>query len=235
VDARRSIALCCCAIAAVAAFASADAAADTHEVVHPTAPRVFRIPTAFLQPAGRGHGTAGLDHRGAGYLALTYGLGGLADVELEVDDRFVTAAFKMGIAQGELSRWLPAAAIAFRKSVAGQDRELAHLQLATSYALGMFELHGGATVWTNPTAARGFAGLEWHPPIYPRTTLLAEIDYERTDTDADAPAPVPTWRAHWGIRYQALSWGSIELGVRHREAEEIGRSTVMVRVNGVVR
>jgi hypothetical protein len=38
----------------------------------------------------------------------------------------------------------------------------------------------------------------------------------------------------WGVRYQALSWGSIELDVRHREADDVGGSTVMVRVNGVL-
>jgi len=36
------------------------------------------------------------------------------------------------------------------------------------------------------------------------------------------------------VRYQALSWGSIELDVRHREGDDLGGSTVMVRVNGVL-
>ena len=37
-----------------------------------------------------------------------------------------------------------------------------------------------------------------------------------------------------GVRYQALTWGSIELDVRHRQDEGLGASTVMVRVNGVL-
>jgi hypothetical protein len=40
------------------------------------------------------------------------------------------------------------------------------------------------------------------------------------------------WIGGWGVRYQALSWGSIELEVRHREGDGLRGSTVLVRVNG---
>ena len=42
------------------------------------------------------------------------------------------------------------------------------------------------------------------------------------------------WIAGWGARYQALAWGSIELAVRHREADDLGGSTVLVRINGLL-
>ena len=80
--------------------------------------------------------------------------------------------------------------------------------------------------------ARPFTALAWNPPIYPRTTLLAEVSF----------APVVErdrielrWLGGWGVRYQALSWGSIELAMRHREGDSLSDSTVMVRVNGALR
>jgi hypothetical protein len=48
------------------------------------------------------------------------------------------------------------------------------------------------------------------------------------------PAPPTTeWLAGWGVRYEALSWGAIELDVRHREGEGLAGSTALVRVTGV--
>ncbi|MBA3819629.1 MAG: hypothetical protein H0X17_12105, partial [Deltaproteobacteria bacterium] len=48
-----------------------------------------------------------------------------------------------------------------------------------------------------------------------------------------APAgPRATWVAGWGVRYQALAWGSIELVVRHREDAGLGGTSVAVRLHG---
>ncbi len=214
------------------------------------APRVFHAPTAWVQDAGTAHGSAGLTHRGGGFLAVTGGLGRLADLEVTVSDRLDTdgdeqlfygsAQFKLGLGGGVLWKG-PAIAVGFRKSfradVAAGNARIGELFVATSAHLGPVTLHGGGTLWhaayddrageLEPTV-RGFAGAEYRPPKYPKTTLLADF--------ASVPRLEDTislgWVAGWGVRYQALSWGSIELGVRHRDEERIDDATVFVRVNG---
>jgi hypothetical protein len=42
------------------------------------------------------------------------------------------------------------------------------------------------------------------------------------------------WMGGIGVRYQALWWGSIELGVRFREDEGLSQTTALVRLNGVL-
>ena len=108
-----------------------------------------------------------------------------------------------------------------------------------SRVLGSVRLHGGVavtaaafgdeTIELRPTA-RPFGGVEWTPSIYPRTSVLGDVTW--------APRFAPDriameWVADWGVRYQALRWGSIELAVRHREDEGLADSRVMIRVNGV--
>jgi hypothetical protein len=79
---------------------------------------------------------------------------------------------------------------------------------------------------------RPLAAIELTPPAYPKTTLTADVTWApRTDEGA---TPVVGWVAGWGVRYQALRWGSIELDVRNREGEGLGDSMVFVRVNGVL-
>ena len=61
--------------------------------------------------------------------------------------------------------------------------------------------------------------------------MLADIAWQPELTPSgDRPA----WIIGWGVRYQALAWGAIELDVRHREGEGLAGSTVMVRVDGVL-
>ena len=43
------------------------------------------------------------------------------------------------------------------------------------------------------------------------------------------------WMLGIGVRYQAFSWASVELAVRARQGEDLGASTVMVRVNAFTR
>jgi hypothetical protein len=65
---------------------------------------------------------------------------------------------------------------------------------------------------------------------------MADLVYEPLFArSADATSVKPEWMAGWGVRYQAFDWGAIELAVRHRENEGLGDSTVMVRLNGVIR
>ncbi len=206
----------------------------------PTPPRLFHVPTAHIQPAGRGHGSAGLNHRGGGLFALTYGLGGLADVDVQVTDRFVTtddeerphgtALFKLGLAETQLGFWHPAAALGFRKSFASQKNRIAELFIASSTSVGPVNLHAGASYWGGVERARPFGGVEWRPGIYPKTTLLGDFSWA---PDLDDEKPALRWLGSWGVRYQAFPWGSIELGVRHRERQQLNDATVFVRLNGV--
>ncbi len=207
-------ALCIMALLAIAAPAAA-------EPPRPRAPRVIDVPTAWVQPRDVGWGTAGADHRGGLVLLLTGSLAGLAEAELGHDD----AAVKLGGARGRL-----AIAAGLRRSFRGLDRATAFA--VASAELGPVRLHAGAAVLDATdlpgVSVRPGAAVEWTPDIYPRTTLLAEL---RWATD-DAMVPEVGWRGGWGVRYQALDWGSIELTVRHQQGDDLSGSTVMVRVNG---
>jgi len=254
------------ALCAWARPAAADPAAA------PVAPRTLYTPTAYLQGARRAFASAGGDHRGGGFLALSLGLGDLAEVDLELGNRLavceacaeqervatsITAAsalFKIGVGEGRYAGWQPAIALGFRApigstgaTVDGIDSEVraARLYLAASKSLGQVTLHGGVDVWDESATSDGqervlhdsplgervrpFVAVGWNPPVYPRTTLLAEVSYAPV---VESTAIDMRWLGGWGVRYQALSWGSIELAMRHREGDSLGDSTVLIRVNG---
>ena len=61
------------------------AAAGRGATADPLLGRVLTAPTAWLPPAGAAVGSASLDHRGAGSVALTYGFGELAALEVATD------------------------------------------------------------------------------------------------------------------------------------------------------
>ncbi len=163
-----------------------------------------------------------------------------------------TALFKIGMAADELFSGQPALAIGFRRSFytstsSSSDKpEVAELYLAASRKIGGVGVHAGAQLFdaesddsrlldiSSPVEqVRPFLGIEWVPAIYPRTTVLLDFSWVPEFRQADATTAVDlTWLAGWGIRYQALSWGSIELAIRHRENEGLADSTVLVRVNG---
>ncbi len=165
-----------------------------------------------------------------------------------------TAAFKIGLPAGHYAAWQPAVALGLRSPVSarridfgGRTRELraARMFLAVSQKLGDVWLHAGADVWDAESATpdgavtlhdqplsrrvRPFAGLEWNPSIYPRTRLLVDGSWAPVFTPA---GPQLRWLLGWGVRYQALSWGSIELDVRHREGGGLQDTEVTVRLNG---
>jgi len=163
-----------------------------------------------------------------------------------------TAQFKMGLAERQIAGWQPAFALGLRAPVGDRsvtiegaevEVEAARLYVVLAKTVGPVVFHAGADAWdardgdvllrTRPIAARvrPFVGLEWVPGIYPRTTLLADFGF----APVIEPAKVELrWLGGWGVRYQALSWGSIELAMRHREGDSLGDSTVMVRLNAAV-
>jgi len=238
------------AIACSARIAAAD----------PTVNRVLTAPTAWLPPAGAAIGTAGMDHRFDADIIVGYGFGGLASVELGTDTDvrgctdcalrpeplFLTrAAFRMGAHQNAWFPGMPALVLGVRTTVApitGRD-DFPSTRVTDAYAvasrvLGPVRLHAGASLIDAGFAnyhmgpkLRPLGGLEWTPGQYPKTSLLADVAWVAL---LHADQARPEWLVGWGVRYQALPWGSIELAVRHREDEGLGDSTVLVRVNGVL-
>ena len=253
-----------CMLAAVSAPARADPPPPA-----PTASRVVHAPTAWLQPAGQLQVQLSASHRLAPAASAALGLGDLAELDVELTDRFIacpgcpgadgeraetnlaagTAAFRMGHASARGRRIRAGVVLGFRKSFAGRTvvaggrdapLESAALHLVGGLRLGGLELHGGAELHdarhgtarmprAGTAALRPLAAIAWTPPPYPRTTLLVDVAWLPEVKDA---GPRVHWLLGWGVRYQALSWGAIDLVVRQREDQALGDATVFVRVTG---
>jgi hypothetical protein len=220
-------------------------------------PRVITAPTAWLPPAGAVVGTASLDHRGDGAIDASFGLGGLASVELGADSDLRTcsappcagdrrgeprwharAAFRMGVGQDAWFRGQPALALGLRTTIGYQPARAAELHAVASRTLGPMRVHAGAALHDArvgerrlTAALRPLVGWELIPPQYPKTTLLADWTWLARFAPGE---PGLEWTAGWGVRYQAFRWGTIELDVRHREDEGLAASTVLVRVSGIL-
>ncbi|MDX2091109.1 MAG: hypothetical protein SFX73_24830 [Kofleriaceae bacterium] len=196
---------------------------------------------------------------GFGFLDAGVGLGGIASVNLATDTDvrgcvdacarpeellLGRASFRLGARQNAWFPGMPALLVGVRTTYAARGHDFGRARVSDAYlvasrVLGSVRLHAGVgataagfgdePVTLGPTL-RPFGGVEWTPPTYPRTSVLADIAYlpmfrpDRIDLE---------WMAGWGVRYQALRWGSIELAVRHREAEGLEDSTVMIRLNGL--
>jgi hypothetical protein len=226
----------------------------------PTGARVLTSPAAWLPRAGEIAAMLGLDHRGDAAATVGYGLGGLAEVELgtERDIRACTdctarprpvwlgrAAFRVGARQGAWFTGMPAIVFGVRTTFAARGHEVhepraSDAYLVASRELGVVRLHAGidaisASVSGRRAAARlrPLAGLELHPPMYPRSSLLGDLAWQPT-LDAQN-GPTLGWLLGIGVRYQAFPWASVELAVRARQAEDLGASTVMIRLNAVLR
>jgi hypothetical protein len=225
---------------------------------------VVTAPTAWLPADGAVVGTASLDHRfdaSDGSIALAYGLGGLAAVEVGEDNdarvavgggslplamRLGRAAFRIGTRQNAWFDGQPALVLGVRASFAstrtsGADgAHVAEAYAIASRVIAFATVHAGvvavdAEANATPrlgTTVRPLVALELTPPQYPKTTLVGDLAW--SPLFAPGTAPAIEWVAGWGVRYQALSWGAIELDVRHRQNEGLSASTVMVRVTGAL-
>lgn len=238
------------ATAITAIAAAVPAAAD------PVDARVVTAPTAWLLPGGTVAATLGVDHRGDGLALASAGLGGLATVELggDSDVRACTgcntaavvlgrAAFRVGARQDAWFRGMPALVLGVRTTFAVgrgavRDPQVSHAYAMASRELGVVRVHAGVDVLAaaaddrrTPAVVRPLAALEIHPPMYPRSSLIGDLAWEPV-LDAQRGL-APGWLLGIGVRYQAFRWASVELAVRAREREELGASTVMVRLNAV--
>jgi hypothetical protein len=226
----------------------------------PSGARVLSAPTAWLPGAGRAVAMIGLDHRGDGAAVAGYGLGGIAELEVGADSDIRAcrdcavrpaalllgrAAFRLGARQDAWFRGMPAVVLGVRATFAARGHVFHEPRASDAYAvasrdLGVLRLHAGlsalsASVDGLRAAAqlRPLAGIELHPSRYPRSSLLGDVAWQPT-LDAER-GPTLGWILGIGVRYQAFSWASIELAVRARQAEELGASTVMVRINALSR
>jgi hypothetical protein len=224
----------------------------------PAIGRVLTAPTAWLPEQGGLVGTAGVDRRGDSSLLVAYGLG-LASIEFgtDTDVRGCTAcdgdikgdplwlgraAFRLGARQDAWFPGMPAVVIGLRNTFAAKGHTFGGARVTDAYlvgsrTLGPVRLHIGASITDGgfrqvslgPTV-RPLAGFEWTPAPYPKTSVLGDVMWvPRLEPDQVKLE----WLAGWGVRYQALSYGSIELAVRHRQDEGLQESTVLVRINGV--
>lgn len=226
------------------------------------APQVITIPTAWTQPTTAIYATADGDHRFGSSARATLSYARLVDVDVGGDELLTSCAPCTGVTRAtdgvrqytagwklSLRPWRGGAvATGVRVPFGHRDRARA----ATAYAvvsaqLGPVRLHAGASTWASEhdaadgslirldprSTVRPLAGLEWTPTIYPRTTVLADLQWtpELGPTAADT---APRWLFAWGVRYRALSWSAIELGVRHREGDDLGGATVMVRLSAIL-
>jgi len=242
---------------AAAAIAAGNAARPA--AADPMGSRVLTAPTAWLLPSGAAAATLGIDHRGDTAAFATAALGGLAEVELDEDAdvrgctdctmaptalRIGRAAFRIGVRQDSWLRGVPALVLGVRATFAAYDPAVptpraTDAYLVASRDLGVIRLHAGidalaASTGDLRTAARlrPLGGVEIHPPMYPRSSLLGDIAWE---PEFDAARPGLGWLLGVGVRYQAFAWASIELAVRARQGDDLGGATVMVRVNAIRR
>lgn len=240
----------------------------------PLAPRILNVPTGHVQPSLHVHASGGafLVPDATPSLAATLGLGGVADIDVELHDRVAictacdgdeattasiaspSAAFKMGLGEGLYASWQPAVALGLRAPAGGREVDIdgevhelsvARLFLAATRSAGPVEVTLGVDAWDAESRAgdrvwrmsdepvgdrvRPFAGVVFSPPSYPRTYLAADWSWAPV---FDAGRGDLRWLFGWGVRYQALTWGSIELDVRHREGGALGDAEVSVRLNG---
>lgn len=210
--------------------------------------RVITAPTAYL-PSGI-EASASVDHRGDSGFRAAIALGDLAAFEVGKDADLRSCAdpcttrpevSENGHAQftmaTELYQHLQGA-VGFQTTFDKQSLKAIDLHAVASFGMPHVRVHAGVNAVqarvgnaTSDIAVRPLGGLEVSPPQYPKTSLLADFMYvPRLD-----PTPGTEWVLDWGVRYQAFSWGQVELAVRHREGEGLGDSTVMARFNLKVR
>ena len=148
------------------------------------------------------------------------------------------AAFRIGARQNEWFAGQPAVVFGVRSTFAGQAR-VTDAYIMASRVVGPLHLHLGGELIAAGVGdtqlhkqVRPLAGIEWTPWLYPKTMVVGDISYVPLFANA-TDKPSLEFLTTWGVRYQAFTWGSIELAVRHRESTGLGDSTVMVRVNGI--
>lgn len=221
-------------------------------------PYLFNAPTARLLPGAVIYTGGGLDTGGGVSSVLQVGLGDVAEFGVALTDLvraknagdanasaifpYVTATFKMGVAESRLFKAQPALALGFRKSfereVDGHATRIAELYLIGSKDLGSrTTIHLGGVLWdaslTTGTTThelnegsvsqqlRAFGGVEITP--LPKAQIMVELlwmpEFNYGATAADDEIKLNATLA-WGVRYQLADWMVLESGVRVPEISD---------------
>ena len=223
-----------------------------------TAPTAWLPPGgAIVATGGAGVGAEGFGNAGEAMLSLSYGLGDLAAVELATDrdlrgcvdctDRpnglwLGRAGFRLGARQDAWFPGMPALVFGVRTTWAAKGPDFGGARASEAYVVasrvvGPTRIHVGASAIDARhrqtelgVTMRPLAGLEWTPRDLPRSSLMVDVAWlPRLELDR----VTDEWVGGLGVRYQALTWGSIELAVRNRQDDGLAGTTVMVRLNGV--
>jgi hypothetical protein len=234
-----------CITLAIASSTAAPAWGD------PELPRLITAPTAWLPGASGFVAAAGLDMRGNATFAGDFGLGGIGEVELEVDNDARTcsappcgtgsdqqlattldlarAAFRIGAPQDAWFAGQPALVLGVRETIDARD-SIGELYAVASRELGPVRLHAGIDALTSTidgARLRPFGGVEYLPPQFRKTTLMADIAWQPIFGE---PSRSLEWIGGIGVRYETFSWLTVELDVRAREGESLAGSTVLARL-----
>jgi hypothetical protein len=218
-------------------------------------PELLAAPTGYLLGAGDIYSRSGLDTGGGVSTDLRVGLGDVAEFGIATTDQiraresqektaqrispYVTASFRMGVAENRLFRHQPGLTLGFRKSFQRDTdsfkTQIAELTLVASKHLGSrASLHAGAAFWdasispsdpsSDPAATfalhdqglrkqlRGFGG------VAVKATNNADvlIDVAWAPEFCYQCTQQIKLRAllSWGVRYNIADWIRIESGVR---------------------
>jgi hypothetical protein len=223
-------------------------------------PEVLTTPTGWLLPAGVLYSKNAVDTGGGVTSDQRVGLGDVAEFGVATIDRvrernmptdessriqpYVTASFRMGIAENRLFAHQPGVTLGFRKSFErnheGFKTRIAELALVASKHLGpRAALHLGASLWdaslqSNATPEPGeapppeitlhggdrmdqirvFGGFEAQP--LPRSSILIDLGWAPEFCYQCADPDKITLRPElsWGVRYEVASFAYLESGVR---------------------
>jgi hypothetical protein len=221
-------------------------------------PEVLTTPTGWLLPAGVLYSRTAIDTGGGISSDNRVGLGDVAEFGVATTDQvrerntatdkfdqlqpYVTASFRLGVAENRLFAGQPGVTLGFRKSFErehlGSKTRIAELTLVASKHLGPdAALHVGGALWdaslqemadaTMPPPEitlhghlkdqiRAFGGFEARP--LPRSQILIDLGWAPDFCYQCGPGNAGTIALRpelsWGVRYQVARFMHIESGVR---------------------
>jgi hypothetical protein len=223
-------------------------------------PEVLTTPTGWLLPAAALYSKTALDTGGGVTSDNRVGLGDVAEFGIATTDQvrerltpedkaeriqpYVTASFRMGVAENRLFQSQPGITLGFRKSFErnhhGEKTRIAELTLVASKHLGSrVALHVGGALWDaslQSTATplpgeappqeitlhggdrkdqiRVFGGFEARP--LPKSSILIDLGWspEFCYQCADPDKIQLRPELSWGVRYEVASFMHLESGVR---------------------
>jgi hypothetical protein len=227
-------------------------------------PQLLSTPTGWLLPAAVLYSKTGLDTGGGFSSDSRVGLGDVAEFGVATTDQvraknatadhanqlqpYVTASFRMGVAEDRLFAGQPGMTLGFRKSFEQTNdnvkTRIAELTLVASKKLGdRVAVHLGGAFWDASMLVPGvpdaynlhdgklggqirpFGGFQARP--LDKSEIMVELgwapEFCYTCTPIDQQIRLRPQLA-WGVRYQVADWMQIESGVR---VPDIGKANLL--------